>query len=94
MEILFIGIQSEDTRALSSTEMNCLGCNDLQNFVQVERGGDDRRNAVYGSQFMHFASQLLICLLIELPVLNVDSKDTSDDLHEVNIFAGKVARVC
>src|SRR5437660_5796138 len=56
MEILFVGIQSEDARALSAAEVNCLGGDDLQNFVQVERRSNDRRNTMYGSEFMHFAS--------------------------------------
>ena len=94
MEILFVGIQSEDARALSAAEVNCLGGDDLQNFVQVECRSDDRRNTMYGSEFMHFAPQLLIRLFIELPVLNVDSKDASDDLHKVDVFTGKVAWFC
>src|SRR6266852_983331 len=49
MQVFLICVQCEDARLLRTTEMYRLRGNDLQHFVQVERRGDDRGDAVDGS---------------------------------------------
>src|SRR5262249_6462417 len=43
-----IRVQFKDTRTLCAGKMNGLHGNNLQNFVKVERRGDDRRDPVNG----------------------------------------------
>src|SRR5438270_313620 len=42
---------------------------------------------------MHFASQLLVGLLVEPSVFDIDGDHAGDDLYEVHLFSGKVARL-
>src|SRR2546421_294492 len=44
-------------------------------------------------QFVDFAAQLFVCLLIESPIFDVDGDDTGNDLQEVSLRGGKFTRV-
>src|SRR5258706_10500380 len=62
LKILFFGIQFEDTRALSATQLYSLGSDDLENAIQFQGGSNDRGHAVNCGQFMHLAAELFIGL--------------------------------
>src|SRR5205085_4732199 len=53
LQVLLFAIQPENTRPLSATQMDGLSADNLKNFVQVQRRGDDRRAAVNGCQLVH-----------------------------------------
>src|SRR5438105_10647022 len=93
VQVLPIGVQLKDAGTLSPGEMDCLGSNDLQHFIQVKGRSNDRGDAVNGGQFVDFAAQLFVCLLIKSPIFDVDGDDTGNDLQEVSLRASKFTRV-
>src|SRR5579875_3643007 len=93
IQALVSGVQLKNTGALGATQLHCLGRNDLQHTVQVEGGGNNPSDTVNGRQFMNFATQLLISLLVEASILAVNRDNARYYLQEVDLLAGEIARL-
>src|SRR5579875_153851 len=86
-------IEHKNARALGPAQLYCLGRNNLQDTIQVKRGGDNTSYAVDCRQFMNLAAELLICLLVKPSILAIDRNNTGHNFKKVYLFTGKIARL-
>src|SRR5579872_947535 len=93
MELLCPSIKFKNTRTLGTGEMYRLCRNNLQYLIQIERRGNDGGDAMQRRQFVNFAAQLLIGLLIQMSIFNIDCDDARDHLKKVAFLAGEFAAI-